>query len=269
MNTDFMVSYRAWQAARHAELSGPDSWLGVIGLFWLEAGLNRVGSAADCAVRLPGGPAYLGDVRLEAEGLTWLPQGGSAQPLASDRDGAPTLLAFENWTFFAVDRDGRLAMRVRDRAWAQSRPFVGLTYFAADPAWVIDAAWAALPAPVLMAVPNVSGELKSVLVTHQAVFSVAGETLSLLPMSVSAEAVFFVFRDRTSGRDTYGAGRFLRATPAVDGRICLDFNRAFNPPCAFTDFATCPLPPPENWLPLAIPAGELKPAKKSPNADID
>lgn len=254
------VDLAQWQAGRRAALSAPDSWLGVVGLFWLEAGLNRVGSAADCAVRLPGGPAYLGDVRLEGGALTWMPQGESAQPLASDRDGAPTVVRFENWAFFAVDRDGRLAMRVRDHAWAASRPFAGLEYFPPDPAWVIDAAWEALPAPVLMAVPNVSGELKTVPVTHQAVFSVAGEPVRLLPMSVG-EAVFFVFRDRTSGRETYGAGRFLSAMPAVDGRICLDFNRAFNPPCAFTDFATCPLPPPDNWLPFAIPAGELKPSK--------
>lgn len=259
---DGIASCKSWQAARMAELSGPDSWLGVVGLFWLEPGQNRVGAGEDCAIRLPGGPAYLGDVQLTADGLLWQPRQGASQPLVSDRDGPPSVISFENWSFFAVDRDGRIAIRVRDRAWAQARPFAGLTYFDADPAWMIEATWEVLPAPILMAVPNVSGELKEVAVTHRAVFSVAGEPVALLPMSVSAEAVFFVFRDRTSGRETYGAGRFLKAAPAVDGRIRLDFNRAFNPPCAFTPFATCPLPPPENWLPFAVRAGELKPASK-------
>jgi uncharacterized protein (DUF1684 family) len=90
------------------------------------------------------------------------------------------------------------------------------------------------------------------------VFAVDGQPVALLPMAESDQDVLFVFRDRTSGRDSYGAGRFLTAAPAVDGRIRLDFNRAYNPPCAFTPFATCPLPPPDNWLPFAVPAGERK-----------
>jgi len=109
-----------------------------------------------------------------------------------------------------------------------------------------------------MEVPNVSGDLKVVEVAYQAVFEVAGQTVRLLPMAVGDKEVFFVFRDQTSGRESYGAGRFLKANPAVNQKICLDFNFAYNPPCAFTPFATCPLPPPENWLPFALPAGERK-----------
>jgi len=110
-----------------------------------------------------------------------------------------------------------------------------------------------------MEVPNVAGDLKSVEVAWQAVFSFDGQEFGLLPMAVGEDEVFFVFRDQTSGRQSYGAGRFLKTGPAVDGRIVLDFNRATNPPCAFTSFATCPLPPPENWLPFAVMAGEMKP----------
>jgi uncharacterized protein (DUF1684 family) len=109
-----------------------------------------------------------------------------------------------------------------------------------------------------MEVPDVTGDLKMVGVTHQAVFEVADQKVALLPMSVGEKEVFFIFRDRTSGRETYGAGRFLKADTPHDGTITLDFNRAYNPPCAFTAFATCPLPPAENWLPFAIPAGEKK-----------
>ena len=252
-----------WRNAREAELSGPDSWIGLIGLHWLEPGSNRVGSGEDCVVRLPGGVAHLGDLVWSGDSLHWQPMSGDVQELATDRDGVPTVVDCAPWAFFVVERDGRLAARVRDREWAKTQPFVGLSYFDYDPGWAVAAVWQALEPPVVMEVPNVMGDLKPVTVAHKAVFEVAGERVELLPMSVSEREVFFVFRDRTSGRDTYGAGRFLKAKPAVDGRIGLDFNFAFNPPCAFTAFATCPLPPPENWLPFAVEAGEMKPAKSA------
>ena len=167
----------------------------------------------------------------------------------------------EIWLLFPVDRNNRLAVRLRDREWAAKKPFSGLDYFAYNPAWCIEAYWQKLSPPISMEVPNVSGELASVLVTHQARFSKDGVEVTLLPMAVGDKEVFFVFRDRTSGSATYGAGRFLKvpAAAAVDGKISLDFNFAYNPPCAFTPFATCPLPPPENWLPFAVAAGEQKP----------
>lgn len=249
---------KQWQARRHAELSAPDSWLGLVGLFWLAPGSNRVGSGDDCLVRLPGGPGHLGDLHCEGSWVFWQPVGSEARELQSDINGQPTVIEFENWSFFVADRSNRLAVRVRDRDWAVSRPFGGLDYFDVDPAWCIEAEWQPLSPPLTMEVPNVSGDLKMVEVTHQAVFEVAGQKQALLPMSVGENEVFFVFRDRTSGRETYGAGRFLKARAPVEGRIALDFNRAYNPPCAFTAFATCPLPPPENWLPFAIPAGEKK-----------
>ena len=250
---------KQWQARRQAELSAPDSWLGLVGLFWLAPGTNRVGSGDDCLVRLPGGPAHLGDLLWADESLLWQPLGGEALALATDRDGAPTVVEFQNWSFFVADRSIRLAARVRDRDWVAHRPFDGLDYFDVDPAWRIEAEWQPLSPPLTMEVPNVSGDLKMVEVTHQAVFEVAGQKLALLPMSVGANEAFFVFRDRTSGRETYGAGRFMKARIGADGMAVLDFNRAYSPPCAFTPFATCPLPPAENWLPVAVTAGKKKP----------
>lgn len=253
----------AWRQARRDELAGPDSWLGMVGLFRLAAGGNRVGSGDDCPVRLPSGPAHLGDLDWREGsrdgGIFWQPAGGEPIRLETDHAGRPTAVDHQNLSFFIVDRDGQLAARVRDRAWAKSRPGAGLNYFPEAPEWCIDAAWQAIAPPLVMEVPNVSGELKTVEVGHRAVFDAAGQPVELLPMAVGEHEVFFVFRDRSSGRETYGAGRFLKAAPAVDGRIKLDFNRAYNPPCAFTPFATCPLPPPENWLPFRIAAGEMKP----------
>jgi uncharacterized protein (DUF1684 family) len=255
---------KQWQAQRHAELSAPDSWLGLVGLFWLAPGTNRVGSGDECPVHLPGGPAHLGDLLWTGDAVFWQPVGSAPQPIATDRDAVPTTVEYQNWSFFVADRSivaergTRLAARVRDRDWAVVRPFGGLDYFAIDPAWCIEAKWQALSPPLTMEVPNVTGDLVPVEVTHQAVFDYDGQKHALLPMSVGESEVFFVFRDRTSGRESYGAGRFLKAVAPVDGKITLDFNRAYNPPCAFTSFATCPLPPPENWLPFAIPAGEKK-----------
>ena len=248
-----------WQQQRYAELAGPDSWLGMAGLFWLEEGINRVGSAAGSSVLLGDGPPHLGDLCWQDGRVFWHPLDGEATELQTDIAGKPTTVDFKNWSFFVVDRDRRLAARLRNRDWAASRPFAGLDYFPPEPAWRIEALWQTLAPPVKMEVPNVSGELKIVLVEHEAVFEHDGQTLELKPMSVSAKEVFFVFRDRSSGKESYGAGRFLRVPPAVNGRITLDFNYAFNPPCAFTPFATCPLPPPENWLPFAVTAGEKKP----------
>lgn len=261
------ASHERWKAARRSELAGPDSWLGMVGLCWLEKGRNAVGSAAQAAVRLPSGPEHLGDLLWEDGKVRWLPAAGEARLLETDAAGAPSTVDHENWSFFIVDRDGHLAARLRDRDWAAGKLFTGLDYFDFDPAWQIAAEWQALSPPLRMEVHNVSGELKTVEVAHQAVFEVAGQTVALLPMSVNDKEVFFVFRDRTSGKETYGAGRFLKvpaatmeatAGPGLDGKISLDFNRAYNPPCAFTPFATCPLPPPENWLSFAVPAGEKK-----------
>jgi uncharacterized protein (DUF1684 family) len=247
-----------WQASRLAELQAPDSWLGLVGLFWLKPGLNPVGSGSDALVRLPAGPDFFGNIDWQADELWWRPASGEAVRLRSDRGAAPDSVACGSLSFFVVDREGQLAARVRDRDWAATRPPVALAYFPGNPDWCIEAEWLAVDPPVHMEVPNVSGELKMVTVDRRAEFSVGGQLVELLPMSVGEREVFFVFRDRTSGKETYGAGRFLKAEPPANGRICLDFNRAYNPPCAFTPFATCPLPPPENWLPFAVPAGERK-----------
>lgn len=252
-------SFERWCARRRAELAGPDSWLGMIGLHWLTEGRHRVGGAADDDVLLPDMTETMGELQVKQGEVSWQAVGAAALPLQTDRTGQPTSIELGPYAFFIVERDGRLGLRLRNRAWALQKPFKGLDLFAYDPAWVFDADWQALDIPLDMEVPNVAGDLKSMRVSHQAVFTVAGETVRLLPIAVDEQEVFFVFRDRSSGRETYGAGRFLKAPPPVDGKIRLDFNFSFNPPCAFTAFATCPLPPTENWLPFAVPAGEKKP----------
>lgn len=269
-----LIAWQAWCDARRKALAAPDSWLGLAGLFWLDPGANDIGSAAGCAVRLSVGPARLGAIDYQPGDeprLAWHPagdagvevsgsvSGGSgAVLLQSDAGGAPSVLAFGELRFFVIERDGRFAVRVKDLGWAGRTPFGGLEYFAFDPAWVIDASWEELPSPRSIDVPSMTGELKPVTLTHRAAFVHEGRTVSLLPLSVGDAGAFFVFRDASSGKATYGGGRFMNSAPPAGGRIRLDFNRAYNPPCAFSPFATCPLPPAENWLRFAIAAGETK-----------
>lgn len=278
--------HEAWRQARQAELAGPESWLGLAGLYWLEPGANQVGSAPDNAVILPRGPARLGTLVWEGEAVHWYPAssgetrrewGGAGDtqqapgaattprsgdawefPLADDRDGAPDRVCLGELAFFLIRRGARLGVRVRDRAWATRRPFTGVPAYPFDPAWRLTGRWVPLEAPRTLLVPDVTGEERPVTVAYGARFTLAGQDYELLPQRVGADGVLLVFRDQGSGRETYGGGRFLHCPPPENGAILLDFNRAYNPPCAFTPFATCPLPPPENWLPLAIAAGERK-----------
>lgn len=249
---------KRWQAKRNTQLGSPGSWLGVVGLYWLEPGLNPVGSAADATVVLGAGPPLLGNLRWANDGVFWQPLDGPEKVLETDRHGTPTTVEVESLSFFVVDRDGQLAVRIRDRDWARKVPFSDLEYFPFDPAWCIEAEWQTIDPPIAMEVPNVSGDLKTVEIFRRAVFEVAGQLVTLLPIAVGSNEAFFIFRDRTSGRETYGAGRYLTVPLSEGDRITLDFNFAYNPPCAFTPFGTCPLPPPENWLPFAVPVGEKK-----------
>lgn len=271
--SEWAASHWRWRQRRHEELAASDSWLGLIGLYWLEPGTNTVGSAPGSAVPMPAGPAHLGDLLWQGESVVWQPaegstvtvEAGEAQKggdfrLRTDAHGeaSASRVRYEKFVFFIIERDGRLAVRLRDQGWQARRPFAGVECFPFDSAWCIEAQWQPLPKSLTMEVPNVTGELKPVSVAWQAVFRIGEREYALLPLEVSETGIFFVFRDATSGKESYGGGRFLRAKPPVDGRVMLDFNRAYNPPCAFTPFATCPLPPPENWLPVAIRAGERK-----------
>jgi len=256
MSMSRVQRWRQWREDRERRLAAPDSWLGLIGLVWLQEGANAVGADAAATVVLPAGPAHLGQLVCAGTQVAWQPAAGDAIALRTDAGGEPSVVDVDGLAFFVIERDGRLAVRVRDLEWAKKRPFSGLETFAYDPAWRVVAEWRPLDPPQTLMVPDASGELKSVTVAWQAAFRIGDASVALLPTRVSDAGALFVFRDATSGRQTYGAGRFLDAPSPVDGRIVLDFNRAYSPPCAFTAFATCPLPPPENRLPFAIVAGE-------------
>lgn len=258
----------AERAARVQRLTAPDGWLSLIGLHFLKVGDNTVGSAADNQVVLAAGPARVGNVVVTADGTARLQVTPGVEAkvngapvlsaeLGDGRTGRPVTVTCGTVSFFVIERGGRLALRVRDTESKRRQEFAGIDYFPVDPTWRIEATWEPYPRPREVPIKNIIGQESKALVLGRAVFTRDGHTIALVPLQESPdEPLFFVISDLTSGEETYGAARFVYADPPRDGRVVLDFNRAINPPCAFTPFATCPLPPPDNAMPIAVRAGE-------------
>ncbi len=264
----YVKETEAWKAERVAALTKPDGWLSLIGLHFLTEGANTVGSAKDNDVVLASGPARVG-VATVSEGKVMLKLDPAAKAQIdgqSIEEGVlkpgegrmkPTLVTAGTVTFFVIERGGKKALRVKDSASQRLKHFVGLDYFPVDPSWRIEARWVEFEKSKLMPITNMIGQTSPAPIPGKAVFERDGKTYELLPIDEGRdEPLFFVISDKTSGSETYGAARFLYAAWPKDGKVILDFNRTENPPCAFTPFATCPLPPKENRLPIAVNAGE-------------
>jgi uncharacterized protein (DUF1684 family) len=263
----------AWKARRDARLRAEDGWLSLVNLAWLEPGENSVGAAADNRVVLIGSdvPDRVGAITLAPAGAMFTPAPGVAvaidgspvtgpAPIASDTDGPPTVLAVGSVRFHLIDRNERVAVRVRDTQSAVRAAFGGMEYWPIDPEWRIVARFEPHDPPKTIPVPNALGWTDQSPSPGVAVFEKDGKTYRLEPiLEPGQEDYFFVFGDRTNGSETYGGGRFLYSKPvAADGTVVLDFNKSYNPPCVFSAYATCPLPPPQNKLPFALRAGEKK-----------
>jgi len=262
--------WRDWRAQRLERLTAPDGWLTLVGLFWLTEPRSRLGSDARCEFRLAPGsaPPLLGTfvrsgnaVRFEAEpGVAVSRQDGAdpAAALVSDQDGRPSVLTMGSLSVHLIERGGRLGVRVKDQRSPVRSGFSGLRYFPFDAAWQVQARFHSYPAGTTVPVPSVLGTVEDQAAPGFAEFEFGGRTLRLTGLDAGDGALFFVFSDRTNARETYGGGRFLYAPAPSNGVVQLDFNRAYNPPCAFTEFATCPLPPAQNRLAIAVRAGELR-----------
>lgn len=269
---DSAAAYReeiaAFRARRDAGLRSPTGWLTVVGLSWLAEGENLVGTSRESRVSLPEGkaPPALGSIRLERGAATFTAAPGVAvtsdgKPAATlalkpDTTGSPTVLAHGPLTLFLIERGGRLGVRVKDREAEALKEFKGVETFPVDPAWRFVARFERPAAPRTIDVPNVLGTTEKEDSPGAVVFSVAGKEHRIDALA-EGDQLFLVFGDETNARETYGGGRFLyTAKPSDDGTVVVDFNRATNPPCVFTPFATCPLPPKGNRLPLRVTAGE-------------
>lgn len=261
-----------WRRERTASLRDEDGWLTLVGLFWLKEGENRFGTAADNEVVLPRPaagtvPERAGSFRVEGGKVTLaaapsagITRGGApvtSLALVPDTAGEPTTLELGSLRFHVVERGGRLGVRVRDRKSPALAAFHGVDSFPSDPSWRVEARFERYDPPKPVPVPNVLGQVEEQPSPGAVVFERDGKTHSLDALPGGEDgSLFLIFADATNGDETYGAGRFLAAGPPRDGRVVVDFNRAYNPPCAFTAFATCPLPPRQNRLALRVEAGE-------------
>jgi len=252
--TSFQSEWRAWHEQRLASLRKPQGWLALTGLHWLEPGPNAVPG-------LPG--TFTVDGRIvtlaarASDGWTVAGAPVTARTLASDATTTPDRLQIGARAAMVIERSGRLAVRVWDADSPVRTGFKGIDAFPPDPRWRITARWEPYATPRQVEVPSVTGGVTVEQAPGRAHFTLDGKAYALEP-TLDGEALFFVFKDRTAPKETYGAGRFLAAEGPKDGTIVLDFNRAYNPPCAFTPYATCALPLPQNVLPVRIEAGEKK-----------
>jgi len=266
----YVGSVDAWHAERTARLAAEDGWLSLVGLDWLKPGENTLGTAPGSTVLLPEGTAPAragtftvegGSVRLRlAEGSGILVNGKAVveATLRTDAEGKPDLLQAGRVRFYVIRRGERLGIRMKDPEAAARKAFHGVARFPVDPAWRVEADFLPYATPQTRAIPTVLGTSEPMTAPGLLRFKVKGRTYTLEPVieDPAHPELFIIFRDATSGRGTYPAGRFLAAAMPEAGKVVLDFNRAYNPPCAFSHFATCPLPPKRNELRLAVRAGE-------------
>lgn len=269
---DEVAAVHAWRAGRVAEIAGEDGWLTVVGLHWLRPGANSVGRARDNDVVLAGRAlaAHAGRFVVDGRSVRFEPAPGSgvtadghpAEPRevapSAERDGI--VLSSGSLRFFVIERGGRFALRVRDLESRARREFHGLDYFPIDPSWTFDARFERYDPARRITIINVLGDEVEMLAPGAIIFDRDGREwrLDALLEAEGDDHLFVMFADGTSGHETYGAGRFLHVPLPAGPSVRVDFNEAYNPPCAFTGFATCPLPPPQNRLELAVRAGEVR-----------
>jgi uncharacterized protein len=246
-----MIPLDDWRAARLAALCAPDGWLNLVARIDLPFGTHLIGRTQEVA--LPSGPDLLGTLTIGPDGATFARPHCDAQPFLPVPDAFPQLRV-DPFLLEIHTVDGTPVLRVRDLT---LRPMVTLRSFPDDPAWMIRADWVSF-APEAAEIAMKGGSTAAVTITHRATFQHQGQAFTLTPTHWKSGKPMFVFRDATAG-ETYPACRFLLGEDMTDTAITLDFNRAFTPPCGFTDFAICPLPGPGNILPFRVTAGERAP----------
>jgi uncharacterized protein len=261
---------------RLEKLQRPDGYLSLVGMHWLEVGNTRVGSGIDNGTKLSAGPARIGVINVTKDGklslqpeqgvditIDGIPASGRAN-LVADSDGVPTVVGFNKGdaSFIVIKRGGNYALRVRDAMASTRLHFPGIEYFPVNKDFRIQATFIPSPPGKTIEIMNILGMVEPMANPGQVVFTKDGKEYRLDAVDEGDGRLFLNFSDRTSGHESYAASRFMYAkNPGGKGTTVVDFNTAYNPPCAFTLFSTCPIPPLQNRLDLRIEAGEKKPIK--------
>lgn len=267
----YIAEIDAWHQGRIERLRSDTGWLTLIGLHRLNPGLNTIGAGAEEDVALgPKAPARVGELEVGDLGIMFLAAEGAVVTLfgaedptpvtnlllTTDGDGEPTTLAVGSILFYVIDRDGGYYVRVKDRESEVLKAFSGIDRFEVEAKWKVTARLEGEPGELL--VPNALGGQTAEPTPGVLAFDLDGKTHHVTPTGQPGNPLFLVFADATTGKTTYPGGRFLAIdAPAADGTYVLDFNQAYNPPCVFTPYATCPLPAAGNRLDVAIEAGEM------------
>ncbi len=267
-NPEYVADIDDWHEGRVDKLRSETGWLSVVGLHWLSEGEQSFGSDPESDIVFPEKTApKIGTFRLAEGQVTIVVEPGvevkaAGEPvgelqLATDETGEPTELELGSLLFYPIRRADRVGIRVKDRESASIADFEGIERYPVDAAWRRVAIFERYDEVKTIKVPNVLGVVNDEPCEGAVVFEVDGESYRIDAITGGDGELFLIFGDTTNGKETYGAGRFLYTDqPAADGKVVVDFNRAYNPPCAFTPFATCPLPPHQNELPMAVRAGE-------------
>ena len=268
-SSSYEEQIRQWRQARFDRLADPDGWMTLVGLEWLEDGENLVGAAESSDARIPGGPESWGTIHVAGDVIRFVPAAGSATKvdgktvkeaiLVADNQGQPTVVRNGDISFYVIYRES-YALRIKDRKAPALLAFEGVPVYEIQPDWRTEGRLLRAEEGASIGIANVLGQTSESPVYGYFEFEREGETFSLLALgSEQSQSLWFLFADKTSGRETYGAGRFLYSEGMPeDGKLVVDFNKAYNPPCAFNDYSTCPLPPQQNRMKIAVRAGEKK-----------
>ena len=271
-SSDYTRSVESWRATREASLKADDGWLTLVGLHWLREGQNRVGGMPAADIPLPPGqaPPEVGTIFFAGGTARFEPKPGvdvringalARTQVLRTQPGTYDVVEVSSVRFFVIKRGDRYGVRVRDLNSPGRRDFGGLRWYPIREHWRVTGRFIRHPKPTSIMIANVLGAVEPWPSPGKVLFTVNGRELTLHPVldGPGAKELFFIFRDGTTGSGTYPGGRVLYSEMPKNGQVVLDFNKAESPPCAFTAFATCPLPPKENALPVQIEAGELNP----------
>ena len=266
----YAKSINEWHKARIADLKTPNGWLNLEGLFWLHKGANSFGKkeGSDCKYDNAVFPAELGSFIYEGDSVLWMNAAnnsikvngvlvnGTKPVKVFYKEEQAITMSWSHFTWTIIKREDKMGVRFRNLEAKTLTGFKGIERFTIDSSWRIKATMVAASQNLLM-ITNVLGQTTATKTAGKLLFTIDNKEYSLDVIDEGGPNLFIVFADETSGKTTYGAGRFIDIPkPDALGNTEIDFNKAYNPPCAFTTFATCPLPPAQNRLKVAIPAGE-------------
>jgi hypothetical protein len=269
-NPQYLREIESWQQKRLENLKSPTGWLNLAGLLWLEEGENTVGADSSNTIIFPKdkAPNFIGSFILQDSVVTFRARAGvnimhndsaiTSINMRNDLEGNPTKLTLGTLSWTIIKRGERYGVRLRDHKHPLLKEFEGIEAFPIDSTWRIEATFEPNIPLKMIEIPTILNTIDKEPSPGALVFDINGKTHRLdATGEMTNKELFVIFADQTNGKETYGAGRFIYvATPGASGKTIIDFNKAYNPPCAFTAYATCPLPPEQNKLAVRITAGE-------------